>query len=113
MQQSAQLRQARDQLRLRIDAAWRDVRLAQQRVRVRELAITQADEARRLERLRYEKGVATMTDLLAAQAELDKARSELVSARYQEVMQRAGLLLGLGRLTPNAVVASIAKAQNP
>lgn len=113
MQQSAQLRQARDQLRLRIDAAWRDVRLAQQRVRVRELAITQADEARRLERLRYEKGVATMTELLAAQAELDKARSELVSARYQEVMQRAGLLLGLGRLTPNAIVAGAAKAQNP
>lgn len=112
-QQIAQLRQARDQLRLKIDSAWRDVRLAQQRVQVRELAITQAEEAKRLERLRYEKGVATMTELLAAQAELDKARSELVAARYEEVMQRAGLLLGLGRLTPDAIVASAGGVQTP
>lgn len=105
-QQVAQLRQARDTLRLRLDSAWRDVRLAQQRVHVRQLAITQAEEALRLERLRYEKGVATVAELLAVQAELDKARSELVSARYQEVMQRAGLLLGLGRLTPQAIVAA-------
>ncbi|MEJ2479678.1 MAG: TolC family protein [Acidihalobacter sp.] len=112
-QQIAQLRQSRDQLRLKIDSAWRDVRLAQQRVKVRELAITQAEEARRLERLRYEKGVATMTELLAAQAELDKARSELVAARYQEVMQRAGLLLGVGRLTPDAIVARAGGVQTP
>lgn len=108
----AQLRRARDQLRLHVDSAWRDVRLAAQRVQVRELAIAQAEEARRLERLRYEKGVATMTELLAAQAELDKARSELVAARYQEVMQRAGLLLGLGRLTPRAIVARAVAAPN-
>ncbi|SEA41058.1 Outer membrane protein TolC [Desulfuromusa kysingii] len=102
-QQRAHLNQARNQLRLQLESAWRDVALAAERVKVRELAISQAEEAERLERLRYEKGVATMTELLAAQAELDKSRSELVAANYQQIMQRAGLLLALGRLTPAAV----------
>lgn len=102
-QQVARLNQARDQLRLQFDAAWRDVALAAERVKVRELAITQAEEAERLELLRYEKGVSTMTELLTIQTELDKARSDLVAAHYQQIMQRAGLLLALGRLTPDAI----------
>ncbi|WP_321368245.1 TolC family protein [uncultured Desulfuromusa sp.] len=102
-QQRSRLYQARNQLRLQFNAAWRDVALAAERVKVRELAISQAEEAERLERLRYEKGVATMTELLAAQAELDKSRSDLVAANYQQIMQRAGLLLALGRLTPTAI----------
>lgn len=102
-QQRARLSQTRNQLRLQFDSAWRDVALAAERVRVRELGIIQAEEAERLERLRYQKGVATMTELLAAQAELDKSRSDLVAANYQQIMQRAGLLLLLGRLTPTAI----------
>ncbi len=102
-QQVAHLNQARNQLRLQVDAAWRDVALAAERVKVRKLAITQAEEAERLELLRYEKGVSTMTELLTIQAQLDKARSDLVAAHYQQIMQRAGLLLALGRLTPNAI----------
>jgi len=105
IEQKAQLRQAQDKLRVELDAAWHDVKLAAERVKVRRLAIKQAEEAERLERLRYQKGLATMSDLLGAQAELDKARSELVAAHYQEAMKRAGLLLGLGRLTPQAVVS--------
>ncbi|APZ43914.1 TolC family protein [Acidihalobacter ferrooxydans] len=103
--QTAKLRSAQDQLRLKINSAWHDVRLAKERVQVRKLAIRQSKEALRLERLRYEKGVATMTELLATQAELDKARGDLVKAQYQEIMQRAGLLLGIGRLTPHAISA--------
>ena len=101
--QSAELRAARDKLRLQIAQAWNDVQVAEQRVRVRRLSIEQAQEALRLQKLRYEKGVATIAQLLTAQAELNKARSELVAARYQEIMQRAGLLLGLGQLTPQAI----------
>ena len=112
VQQAAELQQARNQLRLQLDSAWRDVKLAAERVKVRELAIAQAEEAERLERLRYEKGVSTMTELLAVQAELDKARSDLVAARYQQIMQRAGLLLALGQLTPDAV-SNVTPAGNP
>ena len=102
-QRRAELSQARDQMSLQLNAAWREVALAAERIKVRKLAITQAEEAERLELLRYEKGVSTMTELLAIQAELDKARSELVAAHYQQIMQRAGLLLALGRLDPAAI----------
>lgn len=112
VQQVAELNQTRNNLRLQLEASWRDVELAAERVKVRELAITQAEEAERLERLRYEKGVSTMTELLAIQTELDKARSDLVAARYQQIMQRAGLLLALGRLTPDAI-SNVVTAGNP
>jgi len=103
LQQSAGLRAASNRLRLQLNAAWRDARLAAESVQVRELAVTQAEEAERLERLRYEQGVSTMTELLLIQTQLDKTRSDLILARYQELMQRAGLLLALGQLTPQII----------
>lgn len=106
LQQSAELRAARNKLRLQVATSWNDVQVAELRVRVRKLSIAQAKEALRLQKLRYEKGVATIAQLLTAQAELNKARSDLVAARYEEIMQRAGLLLALGRLTPQEIQAS-------
>jgi outer membrane protein TolC len=94
---------ARDQLLLQLDAAWRDAELATERVEVCVLSIQQAEEAERLELLRYQKGVSTMAELLQIQTQLDKARSDLVAANYQQIMQRAGVLLALGRLTPDAI----------
>ncbi len=102
-QQTANLSLMRDRLRLQLDAAWRDATLAAERVRVCELSITQAEEAERLELLRYQKGVSTMSELLMIQAQLDKARNDLVAAKYQQTMQRAGILLAIGRLTPDAI----------
>lgn len=99
----AEARQAQQTLLVQIDKAWRDARLASERVEVREQAIAQAREAERLERLRYEQGLSTLTQLLTAQAALDKARADLAAARYQEVLQRAGLLLASGRLTAEAL----------
>ncbi|MDY0189611.1 MAG: TolC family protein [Desulfuromonas sp.] len=102
-QQTARLSMAQDQLRLQLDAAWRDAELATERVAVCELSIQQAEEAERLELLRYQKGVSTMAELLQIQTQLDQARSDLVAANYQQIMQRAGVLLALGRLTPEAI----------
>ena len=104
LQQTAKRRRVANGLRLKLNAAWREAHLAAESVKVRDLAVTQAEEAERLERLRYEKGVSTMTELLLIQAQLDKARSDLIMARYQELMQRAGLLLALGQLTPDRVI---------
>lgn len=47
------------------------------------------EAARRAEQLalrRYEEGIGSMTDLLAAQARLDRQRTNLVDARYQAVL---------------------------
>jgi outer membrane protein TolC len=49
---------------------------------------------------RYANGVATITELLAAQTQLDKARADVVRAQYELAIQRASLLLALGQLDP-------------
>lgn len=103
MRRQGALKQAQDTLRLQVQTAWQDVQLARTRIQLKLSAVDAAAEATRLASLRYEKGVATFTQLLAAQAELDKTRADLVSAHYQDVMARAGLLLALGRLRPEAV----------
>lgn len=99
----ADTHEAQQKLQLQVDKIWRDARLADERVSVRKKAIAQAHEAERLERLRYEQGLSTLTQLLASQAALDKARADLVAAHYQQVMQRAGLLLATGGLVRDAL----------
>ncbi len=99
----AERQQALDELMGQVGEIWREARLAERRVQTREKAIEHSKEAVRLERLRYEEGVATMTELLAAQAELDKARAERIRARFQRTMQRASLWLALGELDPSLV----------
>ncbi len=94
----AALRAAQDELSVQVDKIWRDVLLASEQVAVRAKAIGQAKEAERLERLRYEQGISTLTQLLAVQTALDKARADYVAAHYQETMQRAALLFALGKL---------------
>lgn len=101
----AKKQMAMNQIVTRVGKVWRAASLARKRVHVRSLAVTQNEEATRLERLRYQQGLSTMTDLLQAQAELDKARAQLVQARYQLTLKRAGLLLAMGTLTPDRIQA--------
>ncbi|MEJ2059786.1 MAG: TolC family protein [Gammaproteobacteria bacterium] len=98
IQAEARLHEMRNKLTLQVDKAWRDAQLADERVQVKSLAVEQAEEAERLERLRYEKGISTLTNLLSAQAQLDKARADLIAAHYQQIMQRAGLQMAMGSL---------------
>ena len=97
-QNHADLRKAQDDLSVQVDKIWRDAQLASEQVDVRAKGIGQAKEAERLERLRYEQGISTLTQLLAVQTALDKARADYVAARYKETMQRAALLFALGKL---------------
>lgn len=103
IQRQAALHQARNKLRLQVEQARQNVKLAAIRIRVRNAAVQEAAEAARLAKLRYGQGISTFTELLGAQTELDKARAELVSARYQNVMARSALLLALGHLAPHNV----------
>ncbi|MFP4640380.1 MAG: TolC family protein, partial [Guyparkeria sp.] len=94
----AERQQALDKLVGQVGEVWRAARMAEKRIEVRRQAIEQNKEAVRLEKLRYQQGLNTMTELLAAQAELDNARAELIRARFQRTMQRAALWLALGEL---------------
>jgi outer membrane protein TolC len=104
------LRKAQNDLQVKVRTAWEDVQLATTRISVKQTALSDASESARLAQLRYENGVITFTQLLDAQAELNKARADLVSARYQKVMAGAGLLLALGRLETAALTLTGAGA---
>lgn len=109
LRRRATLRQARERLRLQVERAWQQTHLAAARIRMQQATVAAAAETARLETLRYRQGVSIFTQLLSAQTELDRARADLVAARYQEVMARAALLLALGRLTPDTVAIAAAR----
>jgi len=94
----ARLKQAEEGLRAQVADAWRGSAEAESRVSARTAAVAQAEEAQRLVAKRYENGVTTMVEVLAAQAQLDKARAEEVAAHYQLTVQRSALRLAVGKL---------------
>lgn len=102
----AQQQVALNRLLTQVGEIWRAAKLADQRLRVKQLAIGQSEEAARLEKLRYTQGLSTMTNLLQAQAELDKSRAEFVQAQYELILQRAKLLLATGQLEPETIDAA-------
>ena len=81
MELEARLKAAEDGVRFQVADAWRG-----------------AQEAERLVAKRYANGVTTMVEVMAAETQLDKARADLVAARYQLTVQRSALLLAVGRL---------------
>ena len=98
---AAKLGQAENGIAYQVAEAWRRADEAQRRVTARELAASQAEEAQRIVEKRYSSGVTTITELLGAQAQLDKARADLVAARYDLKVQRANARLAVGRLQPD------------
>ena len=98
---AARLTQAENGTVYKVADAWRRADEAQQKVMARELAVNQAGEAQRIVEKRYASGVTTITELLGAQAQLDKARADLVAARYELKVQRASARLAVGRLQPD------------
>ncbi len=98
---AAKLQQAEGGVSYQIADAWRKAEEAEQTVSARELAVSQAEEAQRIISKRYENGVATIVELLGGQAQLDKARADVVAARYELKVQRATALLATGHLQPD------------
>lgn len=96
--QEAQLRSQENQLRLSLLTAWNTLQVAKKQVHVNQLAVEEAEEAQRLILKRYSNGVATITEVLAGQALLDKARAELVAATFEKNLQTAKLRLDTGTL---------------
>lgn len=97
-EQAARLRQAGDGVAYQVGEARRRAIEAEDKAKARELVVDQAREAQRLVKKRYENGMATLIELLSAQAQLDKARADLVAARYEQAVQRADLKLAVGVL---------------
>jgi len=105
IEMGAKLRQAEDGVRLQVRDAARKAQEIDERIVARTRALAQAEEAVRLMKKRYENGLATMLELLTTQAQQDKANADLISARYEQVVQRAEWMRLLGRLTPERLGA--------
>jgi outer membrane protein TolC len=94
----AKLRQAEEGVGYQITEAKRKALEADTRIAARKVAVEQATEAQRLVKKRYENGVGTLIELLAAQAQLDKARADQIAAEYELAVNRAELKRAAGVL---------------
>ncbi|MFA5170014.1 MAG: TolC family protein [Sulfuriferula sp.] len=100
---TAKLAQAEAGVAYQVEDARRKQDEAEQRLSARQLGREQAEEAANLVNKRYTNGVATITEQLAAQAQLDKARADVVAAEYDVAIQRANLKLALGQLDADSL----------
>lgn len=94
----ARLRQAEEGVGYQVADAHRRALEAEEKSAARETNLEQAREAQRLVKKRYENGMATLIELLAAQAQLDKAEADRIAARYELAVQRAELKRVVGVL---------------
>lgn len=99
----SRLQQAVARVDFQVADARRKALESEKRLAQRQLALSQVEEAVQLVNKRYSSGVATITEQLDAQAELVKARADVVSAEYDLAVQRASLKLAIGQLDPNSI----------
>lgn len=97
-QKKAELQARESEVRLSVYEAWRNLKVAQQQVRSNSLAVEQATKALELIKRRFESGVATITEVLVSQTQLDKANAEWVTAKYEVKVQKAKLRLLAGMM---------------
>lgn len=97
-EKNATLQSKENQTRLQVLKAWRTLKVAEKQSESNRLAVEQAEEAQKLIMKRYKNGVATMTEVLASQAQLDKSRADLVRSRYEINIQKATLRLATGSM---------------
>ena len=101
LEKKSALRSEENKTRLEVLTAWRKMEVANKQVDFNLLAVEQANEAQNLILKRYKGGVSTMTEVLATQTQLDKARAELVAAKYDVNVFKAKIRLVTGTMNIN------------
>lgn len=97
-EKQAALQSKENQTKLMVLKAWRSLHVAEKQRESNKLAVGQAEEAQRLIMKRYKNGVATMTEVLASQAQLDQSRADLVRSTFEINTQKAQLRLATGTM---------------
>ncbi len=82
---------------LQVQQAWYDLQSSVEGYEVASQAVSQAEEAYRIESVRYEAGESTPTDLLDAQSALTEAENNQNAAFYQTLIQNTELIYATGR----------------
>jgi outer membrane protein TolC len=98
----AMRQRAASRIQLEVKEAFLGLQTAQQRIDVATGAITQAEEALRIVRDRYQVGLTTIVALLADEAALTRAQGNLTQALYDYNVGLAGLELALGTIGKDA-----------
>lgn len=110
-----QARQAAEQQRLEVDKqvqdAWNAYEESRSRITVTEGAVREADEALSIEKLKYEQGVGTITDLLNADTALLTAQADRLQAEFDVVVAHLDLLRASGQLEAEKVL-TLVRAQS-
>ena len=83
--------------------SWRMLNVAKKHAISNKLSIEQAEEAQRLVLKRYKGGVATITEVLASQTQLDKTRADLVNSTFEINVQKAKIKLATGLMNLNEI----------
>jgi len=99
----AKLRQAEQGIGYQVTDARRKALEAEEKIGAREAGLEQAREAQRLVKKRYENGMATLIELLGAQAQFDKSNADLIAARYELAVNRAELKRAVGVLAADTL----------
>ena len=89
-------------IRLEVQRAARDLRAAREQAAVAARAVGQAEERLRITRDRYESGLTTIVDLLAAESALAEARGNRSQALVRHNVSLATLELALGTIDAGA-----------
>ena len=84
-------------LRLDVTAKFHQLHSAGRVFELARVAITQAEEALRIEQERFDAAAATSTDVLDAESALTRARANHVNAYYAYLMARAALRRAMGQ----------------
>jgi OMF family outer membrane factor len=97
-----QFSDTRNQIRFQVEQAYAQLRTSLDQVQTANIALEQAREALRLARLRFQAGVGTQTDVIAAENDLTRAEGNSVQAildynRALATLQRSVTARGLGR----------------
>lgn len=98
-EQKASVRSQENRLKLEVLTAWKSLQVAIKQGDSQRGAVNQAEEAQRLVMKRYEGGIATMTEVLVSQAQLDKVRADLVKTEYEINIYKAQLRLASGTMS--------------
>jgi outer membrane protein TolC len=86
-----------DAVRLDVQSAWLDLDSSRRKIDVAYAAVNQASENLRLQRLRYQEGVGTATDVLDAVALMTTAETNAWKANFGLKRAEAALLHAMGR----------------
>jgi outer membrane protein TolC len=85
-----------DHVRLEVRTRWLDAQAGFKNTATAQTQLQSAEEAYRLQKVKYENGVATTTDVLDAESDVARARLQSALARYDYYLALIGLARSVG-----------------